>query len=138
MCYRRRLPGAVAAALLLSAVPRSIAAADESPAIYRVYWAGLPAGDIKLTLRDDPGGYRDEIAIRSEGLPRLVTRFHGRAARGGQPRPPPPPPRQRRQRRQPRRQPPAAARLLRRPLRPAQKQEQAAQHALREPRRRRR
>jgi hypothetical protein len=82
MCYRRRLPGAVAAALLLSAVPR-IAAADESSAIYRVYWAGLPAGDIKLTLRDDPSGYRDEIAIRSEGLPRLVTRFRGSAASGG-------------------------------------------------------
>ena len=48
-----------------------------------MYWAGLPAGDIKLTLRDDPTGYRDEIAIRSEGLPRLVTRFRGSAASGG-------------------------------------------------------
>src|SRR5438105_7339665 len=80
MCYRRRLLGAVAAALLV--VPR-IAAADESSALYRVYWAGLPAGDIKLTLRDDPAGYRDEIAIRTEGLPRLVTRFRGSAASGG-------------------------------------------------------
>jgi len=82
MRYRRRLLGAVVAALLVSAVSR-IAAADESSAIYRVYWAGLPAGDIKLTLRDDPSGYRDEIAIRSEGLPRVVTRFRGSAASGG-------------------------------------------------------
>ena len=82
MCYRRRLPGAVAAALFLSAVPR-IAAADESSAIYRVYWAGLPAGDIKLTLRDDPSGYRDEIAIRSEGLAWLFTKFRGTATAEG-------------------------------------------------------
>ena len=72
MRSRRRLLGAIAAALLFATVPR-LAAADESSAIYRVYWAGLPAGDIKLTLRDDPSGYRDEIAIRSEGLPRVVT-----------------------------------------------------------------
>ena len=69
-------------AILLGAEPR-LAAAEEASAIYRVYWAGLPAGDIKLTLRDDPAGYRDEIAIRTEGLPRLVTRFHGSAASGG-------------------------------------------------------
>src|SRR5207248_3968458 len=54
---------AIAAALMLLAIPR-VAAADESSALYRVYWAGLPAGDIKLTLRDDAAGYRDEIAIR--------------------------------------------------------------------------
>jgi hypothetical protein len=80
---RRRLLGvAVAVALALAAIPR-IAAADESSALYSVYWAGLPAGDIKLTLRDDPAGYRDEIEIRTEGLPRFVTRFRGSAASGG-------------------------------------------------------
>lgn len=80
---RRRLLGAaVAAVLLLAASPR-IASAEDASAIYRVYWAGLPAGDIKLTLRDDPAGYRDEIEIRTEGLPRLVTRFRGSAASGG-------------------------------------------------------
>jgi hypothetical protein len=77
----RRLLGVVAALALLAA-PR-LAAAEESSALYRVYWAGLPAGDIKLTLRDDPAGYRDEIQIRTEGLPRLVTRFSGSAASGG-------------------------------------------------------
>ena len=69
-------------AILLGLAPR-LALADETSAIYRVYWAGLPAGDIKLTLRDDPSGYRDEIQIRTEGLPRLVTKFHGSAASGG-------------------------------------------------------
>jgi Protein of unknown function (DUF3108) len=81
---RRRLPGvAVAtAALVLAALPRAVFA-EESSALYRVYWAGLPAGDIKLTLRDQPAEYRDEIEIRTEGLPRLVTRFRGSAASGG-------------------------------------------------------
>jgi hypothetical protein len=73
---------AIAVAVLLGAGPR-IATADEASALYSVYWAGLPAGDIKLTLRDDPAGYRDEIEIRTEGLPRLVTRFRGSAASGG-------------------------------------------------------
>ena len=80
---RRRLAGVVVAgALALAAIPR-IAAADESSALYGVYWAGLSAGDIKLTLRDDASGYRDEVEIRTEGLPRLVTRFRGSAASGG-------------------------------------------------------
>jgi Protein of unknown function (DUF3108) len=80
---RRRLAGvAVAGALAFAAIPRT-AAADESSALYSVYWAGLSAGDIKLTLRDDASGYRDEVEIRTEGLPRLVTRFRGSAASGG-------------------------------------------------------
>jgi hypothetical protein len=80
---RRRLAGVVVAAALLLTALASIASAEEASALYSVYWAGLPAGDIKLTLRDDPAGYRDEIAIRTEGLPRLVTRFLGSAASGG-------------------------------------------------------
>src|SRR3954454_25230861 len=79
----RRFAGAALAGTVLFAAIPGVALAEESSAIYRVYWAGLPAGDIKLTLRDDPAGYRDEIAIRTEGLPRLVTRFHGSAASGG-------------------------------------------------------
>jgi hypothetical protein len=57
--------------------------ADEIAALYQAYWAGMPAGEIRLTLRDDPGAYRNEIAIRSQGLPRLVTRFRGTAASAG-------------------------------------------------------
>lgn len=80
--WRLEQVAALVVALTLTAAPH-IASADETSALYRVYWAGLPAGDIKLTLRDDPTGYRDEIEIRSEGLPRLVTRFRGSAASGG-------------------------------------------------------
>jgi hypothetical protein len=43
----------------------------------------LPAGDIRLVLRDDPAGYRDEIAIRSEGLAWLFTKFRGTATAEG-------------------------------------------------------
>lgn len=59
------------------------AAAGEVAALYRAYWAGLPAGEISLALRDDGTGYRDEITISTEGLPRLVTRFRGSASSEG-------------------------------------------------------
>src|SRR5439155_23328351 len=59
------------------------ASADEVGALYQAYWAGLPAGEIRLTLRDEPDAYRGEIAIRSEGLPRVMTRFRASAASEG-------------------------------------------------------
>ena len=59
------------------------ARADESAALYQASWAGLPAGELRLTLRDDPAAYRGEIVIRTEGLPRLLTRFHASAASEG-------------------------------------------------------
>jgi hypothetical protein len=81
--YRRGLWQLLAIlAVLFVAMPKP-ASAEEASALYSAYWAGLPAGEIRLTLRDDPAGYRDEIAIRTEGLPRLVTRFRGSAASGG-------------------------------------------------------
>ena len=70
----------VACVLTISA---PAARADEVAALYQAYWAGLPAGEIRLTLRDEAGGYRDQIDIRSEGLPRLVTRFRGSAVTEG-------------------------------------------------------
>ena len=57
--------------------------ADEVSALYQAYWAGLPAGEIRLTLRDEAIAYRDQIDIRTEGLPRLVTRFRGTAISEG-------------------------------------------------------
>ena len=78
----RRLFGAAAAAGFLVWVCGTALGA-ETAGLYHAYWAGLPAGDIKLVLRDDATGYRDEIAIRSEGLPRLITRFHGTASAAG-------------------------------------------------------
>jgi hypothetical protein len=57
--------------------------ADETAALYQASWAGLPAGEIRLTLRDDPAAYRGEIVIRTEGLPRLLTRFRASAVSEG-------------------------------------------------------
>lgn len=69
------------AALLPAAGPPARAA--DSAALYNVFWAGLPAGEIRLTLHDDGASYRDEIAIRSVGLAHLVTHFRGRATSAG-------------------------------------------------------
>jgi hypothetical protein len=66
---------------LLASMP--FAAADETSALYQAYWAGLPAGEIRLTLREDAAAYRDQIDIRTEGLPRLVSRFRGSAVSDG-------------------------------------------------------
>jgi len=55
-------------------------------ALYSATWAGLPAAHIRLTLHDGsdgPDGYRDEIAIGSEGMPYLVTHFRGTAVAQG-------------------------------------------------------
>jgi hypothetical protein len=60
----------------VAALPHSGDAAEYT-GLYRVSWAGLPAGEIRLTLRDDDASYHDEIAIRTEGLPHIVTRFRG-------------------------------------------------------------
>src|SRR5207248_2366663 len=81
MATARRLFGAAAAALIVCVSGAAFAA--ETAALYHAYWAGLSAGDIRLVLRDDPSGYRDEIAIRSAGLPRLITRFQGTATAEG-------------------------------------------------------
>src|SRR3954466_7700602 len=77
----RRFLGAIAGAALFAV--GSTALASETAALYQAYWAGLPAGDIKLVLQDDPGGYRDEIVIRSEGLAWLFTKFRGTAVAEG-------------------------------------------------------
>jgi hypothetical protein len=90
MGAQRRLSGAaVLASLIFCASGPAFGA--ETAALYRAYWAGLPAGDIRLVLRDDPAGYRDEIAIRSEGLAWLFTRFHGTAVAEGRLAPDRPP-----------------------------------------------
>jgi hypothetical protein len=78
---RRRFGAAVAVGLLVSASCSAFGA--ETAGLYQAYWAGLPAGDIRLVLRDDPTGYRDEIAIRSEGLAWLFTKFRGTATAEG-------------------------------------------------------
>jgi len=58
-------------------------AGDDFVALYQADWAGLPAARIRLTLHDGPDGYRDEIAIGSEGLAHLLSRFRGTAVAAG-------------------------------------------------------
>lgn len=77
--FPRRLAGL---AMAMALFPRG-ANCEELAAQYRASWAGLPAGQIVLRLHDDPAAYRDEIAIGSAGLPRLVTRFRGSAVSEG-------------------------------------------------------
>ena len=59
------------------------AQADDVVALYQASWAGVPAAHIRLTLHDGQGAYRSEVAISSEGLPHLVTRFRGTAVSEG-------------------------------------------------------
>ena len=53
------------------------ARADESAALYQASWAGLPAGELRLSLRDDPAAYRGEIVIphhnQNAASPKTVT-----------------------------------------------------------------
>ncbi len=50
---------------------------------YSAYWAGLPAANIRLTLREAAAGYHDEIEITTQGLPRLLSRFRATASAEG-------------------------------------------------------
>jgi hypothetical protein len=78
--------GCAALTGLVAGLPRPARCADTA-AVYEAWWAGLPAGEIRLALHDpgpgDPAGYRDAIAIRSTGLPWLMTRFRGSAVSDG-------------------------------------------------------
>ena len=62
----------VAALLWAVAAALHCAQADEVAAFYQAYWAGMPAGEIRLTLRDDPAAYHDEIAIRRGAVCRQI------------------------------------------------------------------
>jgi len=79
---RRYRLAALALCVALISGPRDAECAEIS-ALYQASWAGLPAGDIRLALSDDGALYRAEIAIRTVGLPRLVTRFRGSAVSDG-------------------------------------------------------
>jgi uncharacterized protein DUF3108 len=82
---RRQSPAARGGAVglvLLAAIAGS-AAAEDIVANYSAYWAGLPAANIRLILSSDRAGYRDQIEITTEGLPRLLTRFRATASAEG-------------------------------------------------------
>jgi Protein of unknown function (DUF3108) len=69
------------AAALLSFAGR--ARADDIVAVYAAYWACLPAGEIRLRLHDGAAAYRDEIEIRTTGLPALLSKFRATALAEG-------------------------------------------------------
>jgi hypothetical protein len=79
----RRAVRDVACALALSLIVSAAARAGDITAVYDAYWAGLPAGTIRLQLQDGGGSYRDRIEIRSAGFPRLVTHFSTTAQADG-------------------------------------------------------
>jgi hypothetical protein len=67
---------------LLAAALLSVAAnarADDIIAVYAAYWAGVPAGEIRLRLHDGAAAYRDEIEIRTTGLPAVLSKFRATA-----------------------------------------------------------
>jgi len=78
--YRFRLGGLLAAVLL--SIPAG-ARADDIVAVYAAYWAGLPAGELRLKLHDAAAAYRDEIEIRTSGLPALLSKFRATALAEG-------------------------------------------------------
>jgi hypothetical protein len=51
---------------------------------YEASWAGLPAGEIRLTLDDEPAAYRAVMHIETRGLPKLLTRFRADAVSVGE------------------------------------------------------
>jgi hypothetical protein len=66
--------GWILAALSL-ATGAAPARAGEVIAVYAAYWAGFPAAEIRLRLRDGDAAYRNEIEINTKGLPHLLTHF---------------------------------------------------------------
>jgi Protein of unknown function (DUF3108) len=85
--YRRyawRLGCALGLALFGVTTTARPVTAEDVVAVYSAFWAGLPAAQIRLVLRDIGPGYRDEIEISTLGLPHLFTRFRASAiAEGG-------------------------------------------------------
>jgi hypothetical protein len=85
---RRRLPLGRTACTLGIAVLAAAALpvgghAEPVIAVYDAFWAGLPAARIRVEFGDDGAHYQDSIAISTDGLPRLVTRFRGTATAEG-------------------------------------------------------
>jgi Protein of unknown function (DUF3108) len=80
---RRRLACALGTVLLAAVGSPGNVRAQPLVAVYDAFWAGLPAARIRLELADGDERYRDAIAISSDGLPRLVTRFRGIATAEG-------------------------------------------------------
>lgn len=79
-----RLGCSVAAALMLVSAGARTGAAEEIIAVYDAFWAGVPAGKIRLTMRDGGASYRNDIDIETIGLPHFLVRFRATAVAEGQ------------------------------------------------------
>jgi hypothetical protein len=79
----RRLGRVLGMALLAIGANPPQASTEEIVALYSAFWAGLPAAQIRLKLRDGGPGYRDEIEIATQGLPQLFTNFRANATAEG-------------------------------------------------------
>ena len=79
----RRFGCALSIALFGATTTTHEAAAEDITAVYSAFWAGLPAGQIRVKLRDNGSGYSDEIEISTQGLPHLFTRFRATALAEG-------------------------------------------------------
>ena len=74
---------AAAFAAVFACILTPPAGAADTTALYQALWAGVPAAQIRLSVHDSPGSYRNEIAVRAEGLARWVTHFRATAAGSG-------------------------------------------------------
>jgi Protein of unknown function (DUF3108) len=79
----RRFGCALGLALLGATTSAGGAAAEDIIAVYSAFWAGIPAGQIRLKLRDSGSRYSDELEIATQGLPQLFTRFRATALAEG-------------------------------------------------------
>ena len=68
--------------LLAFALPLG-ATAEPLQLRYEARWAGLPAGEIRLTFDDAPASWQAVMHIETRGLPRVLTRFHADAVSVG-------------------------------------------------------
>lgn len=64
-----RLGRTCAVAALLAAVAFP-ARAEDVTAVYVAFWAGLPAAELRLTLRDGDASYHNRIEISTEEIGR--------------------------------------------------------------------
>ena len=80
-----RLSIAAARGLGCLAVLLAVPAAMAEPPTFRYIatWAGLPAGEVHLQLAEAANAFRSQIDIRTEGLPRWLTRFRARGISEG-------------------------------------------------------
>ncbi len=77
------IAAAVLAALLVAIPGACPAAAEPQTLRYVATWAGLPAGEVHLQLAEGTDGFRSQIDISTEGLPRWLTRFRARGISEG-------------------------------------------------------